>query len=88
MKYHNLQIRFSSEKVKPGMELSFANQRLTLGEPMPQTLANGMIPIDGYARQFVLLSNDGRVGAAWFYFYSSVEGRSWGVLDELELSEI
>ena len=85
--YHQLQIRFPGSQVKPGMEFTFRKTQLVLGDAMPQTLAPLGVPIDvsvnGYTRQFKLFQDGKRVGAAWFYFYRSFEGRDWGILDEL-----
>ena len=87
--YHYLQMRFPAKIVLSGMELSFRNKKFTLGASMPQTLAHSNLPIgvvvNGYTRQFELLQDGKRVGAAWFYFYCSFQGMHWGILDEIAL---
>ena len=89
--YHSVQMRFPEEAVVPGMEFSFRGRRFQLGDPMPQTLGNRALPIgvvvNGYTGQFELLENDQKVGAGWFYFYGSLEGKKWAILDEVELSD-
>lgn len=89
--YHHLQIRFPGSQVKPGMEFTFRKTQLVLGDAIPQTLAPLGVPIavavNGYTRQFKLFQDGKRVGAAWFYFYRSFEGREWGILDELLYQE-
>lgn len=86
-RFHHLQIRFPGEQVTSGMQLVFGKKQFLLGNIMPQTLAPNGVPIgvvmNGYTRQFELLQDGKPVGAAWFYFYHSFEGRQWGILDEL-----
>lgn len=85
--YHQVQLRFPAEAVAPGMEFFYEGKRLMVGTIMPQTLAHGNIPPDGYSMQFELLHDGRRAGAAWFYFYRSMEGVQWGVLDEMTLTK-
>lgn len=90
-RYHNLQIRFPADTVGPGATISFQGRKLMLGNIMVQTLARKELPIavvkNGYTMQFELLCDGQRVGAAWFYFYTALERKCWGILDEMELNE-
>lgn len=82
-------MRFPADVVTPGMGLSFQGGHYTLGQPVPQTLQHASLPIgvlmSGYTEQFLLRRDNRPVGAAWFYFYGSIEGNRWAVLDEVEL---
>ena len=88
-RYHTLQIRFSAEKVHPGMEFSYRGNTFILGDATAETLAPPALPIgvimNGFTRQFVLTQEGQPAGAAWFYFYRAFEGKNWAVLDEMEL---
>ena len=83
-------MRFAADEVAPGMKLLFRSKQFVLGKPMPQTLAKSALPIGvlktGYTKQFALLRDGEPAGAAWFYFYCSMEGKTWGILDELALT--
>lgn len=87
--YHNLQIRYSADSVEPGVSIFFRGSQYTLGHSIPKTLQPSALPIgvimNGYTEQFQLTQGNLPVGAAWFYFYGSVEGSSWAILDEVEL---
>lgn len=88
-RYHNLQMRYSADSVEPGMTIFFQGSQYTLGQPIPKTLQPSALPMgvvmSGYTEQFLLVRGDLPVGAAWFYFYGSFEGKRWAVLDEVEL---
>lgn len=88
-RYHQLQARFPADGIAPGMNLSFRGGQYTLGQPIPKTLQPTNLPMgvimNGYTEQFLLMRKNQPVGAAWFYFYGSFEGKSWAVLDEIEL---
>lgn len=91
-RYHNLQIRFPAYTVGPGTTFPFRGRQLVLGNAMVQTLARKELPIavvaNGYTMQFELLCDGQRAGAAWFYFYTALERKCWGILDEMELNEV
>ncbi len=88
--YHNLQMRFPAGEVATGKRLFFRGEGYTLGHAVPKTLQPAGLPIgvvmNGYTEQFLLINNNQPVGAAWFYFYGSMESKMWAVLDEVELS--
>lgn len=88
--YRNLQMRYSGEHVCTGLEVPFRGKCYTLGTTEQQTLGSKVpigVLINGYTKQFELLADGECIGSAWFYFYCSFEGRLWGILDELELTE-
>lgn len=90
--YHNLQMRFPASEVATGKSLFFRGERYMIGQPTPKTLQPSGLPMGvmmgGYTEQFSLMEGNQSVGAAWFYFYPSFEGKMWAVLDEVELMSV
>lgn len=87
--YHQLQMRFPAKQVQPGMKFAFKGREYTLGGDVPQTLGHAVpvgVIVNGYTRQFSLVEDGAVVGQAWFYFYTSLEKKSWAILDELGLT--
>lgn len=88
--YHNLQMRFSADSIAPGADIFFQGKKYLLGQSVPKSLQPRNLPIgvvmNGYTEQFQLLQNGQPIGAAWFYFYGSMEDTRWAVLDAVELS--
>ena len=84
-----MQLRFPENAVNTDSEISIRGRQYTIGRSIPQTLGHSALPMgvimNGYTRQYELLHDGQAVGAAWFYFYTAFEGKSWAVLDEAEL---
>lgn len=89
--YHNIQERYSAEQIESGKTFVFQNVEYTIGNPVPQTLHPGKLPVgvimNGYTAQYDIMRNGICIGQACFYFYGSFEGDQWAVLDELMLSK-
>lgn len=87
--YHNIQKRYPSEQIESGRTFFFQDVEYTIGNPVPQTLHPGKLPMgvvmNGYTAQYDITRDGICLGQAWFYFYGSFEGDQWAVLDELML---